>query len=107
MIELTECVAAELTFEIVLGTEQALAAGLALAARNCAQRVETASNGREKAFFRLHVCRNGAEQRRLRLVGSVGATEPLDGGVGLPSGFEQVMDAQPAIPRREFGVVAP
>src|SRR3546814_4816798 len=30
----------------------------------------------------------------------------LNGGVGLPSGLEQVMDAQPTVPRRKLGVIA-
>jgi hypothetical protein len=42
----------------------------------------------------------------LRLVGAVGAAEALNGGVRLPAGLEQVVNPQPAIPRREFGVVA-
>jgi hypothetical protein len=45
------------------------------------------------------------EQRRLRLVGAVRPPQPLDRGVGLPAGFEQIVDAQPAVPRGQFGVV--
>ena len=106
MIELTQRVAAVMAFEIVLGPEQALAAGLALAAGDRAQRVEPAGDRGEKALFRLHVGRDRPEQRRLRLVGAVGAAQALDGGVRLPAGLEQVVDPQPAIPRRQFGVVA-
>src|SRR5262249_44282705 len=86
--------------------EESLAAGLALAARDRAQRVETARDRAEKAFFRLHVGRNRPEERRLRLVGAVGTTKALDGGIRLPAGFEEIVDAQPAIPRRQFGVIA-
>src|SRR3546814_11288147 len=43
---------------------------------------------------------------RLRRVGTVGAPEALDRRVRLPAGFEQVMDAQTAIPRTEIGMVA-
>ena len=49
----------------------------------------------------------GPEQRRLRLVRPVRAAEPLDRGVGLPPGFEQVVDPQPLVLRPEVGVVAP
>ncbi len=78
-----------------------------MAARNGSQRIEPAGNGAEKALLGLHVCRNRTKQRRLRLVGPVGAAKALDRGVGLPAGLEQVMDAQPAIPRRQFGMVTP
>lgn len=60
-------------FEVVVGAEQALAARLALALGDRAERVEPACNGGEEALFRLHVGRNRPEQRRLRLVGAVGA----------------------------------
>ena len=95
-----------MAFEIVLGPEQALAAGLALAARDRAERVEPARDRAEEALLRLHVRRDRTEQRRLRLVGAVGAAETLDRRIGLPAGFEQVVDAQPPIPRRQLGVVA-
>ena len=48
----------------------------------------------------------GPEQRRLRLIGAVGAPETLNGGVGLPAGFEQVMDTQALVPRRQVRVIA-
>jgi hypothetical protein len=41
-----------MTFQIVLGSEQALAAGLTLAARDGAQGVEAARDRREKALLR-------------------------------------------------------
>src|SRR6516162_5605693 len=105
MIELTSRVAAAMAFEIVLGPEQALTTGLALAARDCAQRVEPAGDRGEEALLRLHVRRNGPEQGRLRLVGAVGAAEALDGGICLPAGFKQVVNTQAAIPGRKFGMV--
>jgi hypothetical protein len=49
------------TFEVVFGPEKALAAGLALAARDRAQRVETARDRAEEALLRLHVCRDWPE----------------------------------------------
>jgi hypothetical protein len=52
------------------------------------------------------VVRDGPKQRRLRLVGPVGAAEALNGGVCFPTGFEQVMDAQSPIPRRQLGMIA-
>src|SRR6516162_11603550 len=105
MIELTSRVAAAMAFEIVLGPEQALTTGLALAARDCAQRVEPAGDRGEEALLRLHVGRNGPEQGRLHLVGPVSATQALDGGIRLPAGFKQVVNTQPAIPRRQFGMI--
>src|SRR5581483_7417344 len=87
-VELAQRIATVMAFEIVLGPEQALAASLTLAARDRAQRVEAARDRAEKAFLRLHVCRDRPEQRRLCLVGAVGATEALDGGIRLPAGFE-------------------
>src|SRR5882672_6573338 len=106
MIELTQRVAGVVAFEIVLGPEQALAAGLAPATRNRAQRVEPTGDGREKAPFRLYVCRDGAKQGRLRLVGAVGATQALNGGVRLPARLDQIMHTQATVPGRQFGVVA-
>src|SRR3546814_3838573 len=93
-------------FLIVLRSEQALAAGLALAAGDRAQRVETASDGGDEALLRLHVGRHRPEQRRLLLVGAVGPPEPLDRAVGLPASLQQIMDTQPLVPRAEIGMVA-
>ena len=42
-----------------------------------------------------------------RLVSAVRTTQALNGGVCLPARLEQVVNPQPAIPRRQFGVVAP
>ena len=105
-VELAQRIARVVAFEIVLGAEQALPAGLALALGDGAQRVETPRDRREKALLGLHVGGDGPEQRRLRLVGAVGAAESLDGGVGLPAGLEQIVDAQAPVLRRELGVIA-
>src|SRR3546814_10415653 len=73
--------------------EQVLAARLALAARERAEHVEAASDGADEPTFALAVGRDGAEHRRHRLVGAVGAAEALDRDVGAPPGLEQEMDA--------------
>ena len=85
--ELAQRIAGIGAFQIVLGAEQALAAGLALAAGDGAQRVEAPRDRGEEALLGLHIGCNRAEQRRLRLVGSVRAAEALNGGVGFPAGF--------------------
>jgi hypothetical protein len=50
-----------------------LAAGLALAARDRTQCVETARDRAEKALFRIYVRGDRPEERRLRLIGAAGA----------------------------------
>ena len=105
-VELPQRVAPVVAFEVILGPEQALAASLALAARDRAERVEAARDRAQEALLRLHVRGDRTEQRRLCLVGAVGAAETLDRRIGLPAGFEQVVDAQASIPRRQLGVVA-
>lgn len=72
-VELVQRVATVMTFEIVFGPEQALAAGLALAARDRTQCVETARDRAEKALFRIYVRGDRPEERRLRLIGAAGA----------------------------------
>ena len=57
-IELAQRVAGVVTLQIVFGPEQALAAGLALALGDGAQRVEPAGDGREEALLGLHVRRD-------------------------------------------------
>src|SRR5690606_11015578 len=104
-IELPERRAGLIAFEIVFGAEQPLAAGLPLPARDRAEGVQAAGNRRKKALLGLHVRGDGAEQRRLRLIGAVGAAEALDRGVGLPARFEEVMDAQALIFRAPVGMV--
>ena len=87
-------------FKIVFGTEQALPSRLPLAARDRAKAVEALGNGREKALFALHIGGHGPKQRRLRLIGAVRAAKPLNGGIGLPPGFQQIMDALSLVPHR-------
>ena len=70
-----------------------------------AERVEPTGNGAEKALFGFHVGRDGTKQRRLCLVGAVRPAEALDGGVGLPARFQQVVDAQTAVLRRQIGMI--
>ena len=79
-----------------------------MAARERAQRVETARDRADKAAFTLAVGRDRAEHRRHGLVGAVGATEALDRDVGAPSGFEQEVDAPLARGRAvQVSVVGP
>ena len=92
-------------FEIVLRPEQALASGLALAARDGAEAVEAFGDGREEAFLAFHVGGDGPEQRRLRLIGAVRTAKALNGGVGFPAGLQQIMDALSLVPRRKIGVI--
>ena len=58
-------------FEIVLGAEQPLAAGLALPLGDRAQRVEPSRDRGQEALLGLDIGRDRPEQRRLRLVGAV------------------------------------
>ena len=86
LVELAQRGAGVGAFEIVVGAEQALAAGLALALGDGAERVEAARDRRQEALLALDVGGDRPEQRRLLLVGAVGAPEALDGGVGLQPG---------------------
>ena len=104
-VELAQRIAGVMRFQIVVGAEQALPAGLALALGDGAERVEAARDRRQETLLALDVGGDGTEQRRLRLVGAVRAAEPLDGGVGAPAGFEHVMDAKPLIPDAEIRMV--
>src|SRR5712672_689202 len=104
-VELAECRPGVDGFEIIIGAEQPLAAGLALALGDGAERIEAARDGGEKALLRLDVGGDRPEQRRLRLVGAVRAAEPLDGGIGLPARFEQVVDPQALILRRKIRMI--
>ena len=61
---------------------------------------------RKETLLRLHVGRDRPKQRRLRLVGAVRAAEALDGGIGLPARFQEVVDALTAILRRGTGTIA-
>ena len=80
-------------FEIVVGPEQALSAGLALSPGDRAERVEAARDRRQEALLALDVGRDGPEHWRLLLVSAVRAPETLDRGIGLPARLQQVMDA--------------
>jgi hypothetical protein len=71
-----------MALQIVLGSEEALSASLALTARDRAECIETSGDGGEKTLLGLDVGRDGPEERRLRLVRAMRATEALDGGVG-------------------------
>ncbi len=105
-VELTQRRAGIGALEIVLGPEQALPAGLPLAARNRAQRVEPARDRAQEPLLGGNVGGDRPEQRRLRLGGAVGAAEALDGGIGLPAGLQQIVDPQPLIAGRKIGVIA-
>ena len=93
-------------FEIVVGAEEALAAGLALATGDRTQSVQAARDRREKALLALDVSRDRPEHRRLFLVGAVRAPQSLDRRIGAPAGFEQIMDALALVPAAEIGVIA-
>jgi hypothetical protein len=77
-----------------------------LSARDRAEAVEAFGDRREKALFAFHVRGDGAEQRRLSLIGAVRAAEALNGGIRLPARLEHVMDALSLVLRRKIGVVA-
>ncbi len=79
---------------------------MTLATRDRPERVETARDGREEPFLRLHVRSNRPEERWLRLIGAVGTAQALNGSVGLPAGFEQVMHPQALVPGPEIRVIA-
>ncbi len=68
--------------------------------------VEPPGDGAEEALFRFDVGRDRPKQRRLLLVGAIGAAEPLYCGIGFPAGLQQIMHAQPLIPGRQIGVIA-
>src|SRR3546814_19103199 len=88
-VELAQRGAAIDGFEVVVGAEQPLPAGLALALGAGAERVEAARDGGEESLLRLPVGGARPEQWRLRLVGAVGAPEALDCRVRLPAGLDR------------------
>src|SRR3546814_6367128 len=90
---------------MILGPEHILPAGLALAARDRAHRIEPPRDRRDEAFLRLHVGRYRTEHRRLLLVRAIGAPKALDRGIGLPPRLKQVMDAPPPVLRAEIGMI--
>ncbi len=104
-VELAQCVAGVGALQVVLGPEQALAAGLAGAARDRAERVEAPGDRAEEALLGLHVGGDRPEQRRLGLVRAVSAPEPLDRRIRLPARLKQIMHAQAPVLRRELCMV--
>jgi len=84
-VELAQGILPYLTFKIVLGAEQALPSGLALAACDGAEGIEPASNGAEKAFLGFHVGLLWGETAALCLIGTICPAQSLDGSIGLPS----------------------
>ena len=105
LVKLAQGIAGIVGFQIVAGAEHVLAAGLPLAARDRSQTVEPSGDRRDEALLRLHVGRYRAEQRWLLLIGAVGAAKALDGGVGLPACFEQVVDAAALVPYAQIGMI--
>src|SRR3546814_13815509 len=87
VIPLGEGLAGIAAFEIIGGIEQVLAACLALAARERAQRVETAPDRADNTAFTLAVGRDRADPRRHRLVVAVGQPEAPARDLGAASGF--------------------
>jgi hypothetical protein len=73
--------------------------------RDRAQRVEPSGDRRQEAFACLHIGGHRPEERWLRLVGAMGASETLDGVVGAPTGFKQIMLAQSLVSCAKIGVV--
>src|SRR4051794_8070768 len=106
LVELAQRGAGIGAFEIVVGPEQALAAGLTLSPGDRAERVEAARDRRQKALLALDVGRDGPEHRRLFLVGAVRAPETLDRGIRLPARLQPVMNALALIAGTEIGVIA-
>ena len=98
--------------EVVGGPEQGAVVvthrGLrvALAAGDGPEAVEAAGDGGDEAALALHVGGDRAEQRRRLLVRAVGAPESLDGLVGPPAGFEQVVDPAVRVAAAQVRVVA-
>src|SRR5260370_10773121 len=106
LVELAQCRLGVGALQIVVGAEEALAAGLALAAGDRTERVETPGDGGEETLLALHVSRNRTEDRRLLLVGAVRAAEPLDRRIGAPARLQQVMHPLALGPAAEIGGVA-
>src|SRR5690606_11988414 len=70
-----------------------------------AQAVEATGNGRQEALFALHVRSDWTKERCMNLVGPVGATEALDGGVSLPATLEKIMHAASLVLGRSIGMI--
>ena len=107
MVKLAQGIAGIVGFQIIAGAEHVLAAGLPLAARDRSKTVEPSGDRRDEALLRLHVGRYRAEQRWLLLIGAVGAAKALNGGVGLPACFEQVVDAAALVLHAKVGMIGP
>src|SRR5690606_19895624 len=90
---------------IVLRTEHTLPACLALSACNRPECVETPGNRWKKAPFCLDVGCNHAKTWRLRLIGPVASPKTLNGNIGPPSSFKQVMQALSLVPTTEIGMI--
>src|SRR3546814_2566602 len=67
--------------------------GLTLAPREGAKCVEPARDRRDEPAFAAAVSRDRTKDGRLRLVGPIGATEPLHGPIGAPARLKQKMNA--------------
>src|SRR3546814_12442653 len=80
-------------FEVVHRVEEILPAGLTLAPREGAKCVEPARDRRDEPAFAAAVSRDRTKDGRLRLVGPIGATEPLHGPIGAPARLKQKMNA--------------
>jgi hypothetical protein len=105
LLTITHASATGVAFQIVLGPEESLTSGLPLAFGDRAQGVETARDSGQEPLLSLHIGRDRSEQRRLRLIGSVGATQSLDRGIGVPSRLQEIVDAEPPVLRRQFRVI--
>ena len=79
---------------------------VALAARDRPQRVQPLGDGGDEPALGLHVGGHGPEDGGRHLVRAVRAAQSLDGLVGPPSGFQQVVDAAAAVSAAGVGVVA-
>ena len=91
-------------FQVVFFAEHALVGCVALALGQCAQLVQPAGNGRQKALLRRNV---GAGQEVVRgrsLVGAVCAAKALHRLVGAPAGLNQVVLAFPLVGLAQVGM---
>jgi hypothetical protein len=60
----------------------------------------------EETLLGLYVGGERPKQRRLGLAGAVRAAKTLDGSVGFPACFQQIVDTQPLVFCGEVGMVA-
>jgi hypothetical protein len=77
MIPAGQRLAGVIALEVVGRIEQVLPARLPLAARQRAKRIEAAGDGRDETPLAAAIGGDGAEHRRRRLMGAVGAAKPL------------------------------